>query len=99
MLTQELLQEKSLTTQETETAFVGESSFSDLNALKVMADSVELTHSFVRVKLGAALKGRVLDTDCLGPVLDVHQVNLDQSGLDEPHKVVGVSCCGHIFHG
>ena len=62
-----------------------------MNAPKIMTDSVKLTHGFVGVKLGTALRSRMPDTDRLGPVLDVHQVNLDQPGLDEPHAVVGVA--------
>ena len=97
--TQKLLQKRSLTAQEAKTTLVGESPFSDLHATRIMTNSVQLTHGFGRVKFGTALRGLVLDTDDFGPVLDVHQVDLDQPGLDKSHAAVGIAGCSNIFCG
>ena len=57
---QELLQKRSLSTQQAKTTFVGESPFSDLYTAEVMTESVQLRHGLVRVKLGTALRGLAL---------------------------------------
>ena len=76
-LSQDLLQESSVATQEAETAFVGEPPFSDLHAAKAMANPVQLAHGFDRVKLGTALWNLGLGTYGLGPVLYMQQVDLN----------------------
>ena len=53
---QELLQKRSLSTQEAKTTLVSEPPFSDLYTAEIMADSVQLGHGFGRVKLGTALR-------------------------------------------
>ena len=64
-----------------------------------MTNSVLLTHGLVGVKLGTALRGLDLSTHSLGSVLNVHQVNLDQPGLDKSHPTVGVASRSDVLHG
>ena len=64
-----------------------------------MTDPVQLRHGFVRIKLGAALRGLGPDTNSFGSVLDVDQVNLDQPGLNESDAKVCVAGCSNMFHG